>query len=928
MRVCILSRQIPPHSTDGIPRNRWQYARLFHKHGWEVHVITQGTPGVEEFKDGIYLHEISPEEYDIRDKVLSRLSLNDDDKYMLAYSYAVYKRVKKLNELFPIDLIDNSLWGLEGLVTKIKLPNIPMLTRVDTTSMLIDEVNSPGAKKEFTEKNQLEQFLLLNTQALVFNSWSILKETQRLYEINFEGRPYAIIHHGIQSHPRQPVSTQVQSKDKFRVLIPGRLEKRKGTELLVDLVLSELLAIDESLEIHFAGKDNSEWDGFKQERGVSYLEYIKLKWRKDIDNRIFLHGYVKDDELNELYESADCVLIPSLYESFGLTYLEAISFGKPVVALRAGAVIELFDSGKEILLASPDKPLEICDQIKKLVLDRSYGNLLVKNAQNKLTSQFTPELMASKCAAFIEEILRIKSDGTVFQVMNSLSIGDGVSGFTRDYDYLFKKNGRLTQIIGNNSSESLSHLTRQIHEFNFEERDTLLYHYCGHCEWAYYVNSMNLPRKVLFFHNITPPYFFEKNSPEFLSVSNGLRQACDLDNFDLYVALSQYSLNVLQQLVPKKLNTFIMPQLIDRGLILNRPFSEELLATLKKQHKFHIIFVGRVVPHKRQIDLIHFAHYYQTHFGKDFHVSIIGGGMQPYFKELESDIEKFKLTKNITITGKIPDEELYAYYRSADLYMSMSEHEGFGTPLAESMVFEIPIVAYGVTAIPETIGNNGCVFYDKNFEEIAALVNQLRQDADFRRSVIEKQNKQLMKYSAESVKNALREMQNRCDEAYSQRKSLLANNNKLYNEVFLNFRDPIFIKRGEWKVADARTLIHYGHEKESCLEFHSSFFEADIFIVNNSHSGKVGIYLNNKQLFVADLYGQQWVVKKYTINGNGPAVQSVKIVPLSEKNERSSGREVLVYGVRLKQPYAMDIGSLYKDSKRILPQYEPSREFS
>ncbi len=928
MRICILVRDIPPHNTDGIPRNRWHYARLFQKNGWEVHVITNGITGVEEFREGVYIHEISQEEYDIRDKVINRMALDEEDKYMLAYSYAVYKRVKRLNELFPIDIIDQSLWGLEGLITKIKLPNIPMLTRVDTTSMLINEINYPDRENEFSEKNQLEQFMLLNTDALVFNSWSILKETQRLYEMNFQGRPYAVIHHGINVQHTKINNTSFETNRKFKVLIPGRLEKRKGTAILLKSVLPDILSDDNNIEIHFVGKDNSDWDGFKDDHGYSYTDFIKSKWKKELGEKIFLHGYVSDEELNEHYETSDCILIPSLYESFGLTYLEAISFGRPVIALEAGAITELFENNKEILLASPGNPSEIYDHIKKLLTSPVYGKSVAQNARKKLEDQFNADTMASKCVAFIEDILRNKRDSTVYQVMNSLSVGDGVSGFTRDYDYLFKSSGQLTQIIGNNASESLSHLTRQIHDFNYNERDTILYHYCGHCEWAEYINSINSPRKVLFFHNITPPHFFEKNSTEFLYVANGLRQTPHLDNFDLYVALSQYSLNILQQLISKELNTFIMPQLIDKNIILSKPFSEELVVKLRQQHKFHIIFVGRVVPHKKQIDLVRFAHYYQTHFGKDFHISIIGGGMDVYFKELESLIKKFDLENNISLTDKLPDEDLYSYYRSADIYLSMSEHEGFGTPLAESMVFEIPIVAYGVTAIPETIGNNNCVFYEKDFGEVASIINQLRANAEFHGSVIEKQNKQLKKYSEESVRKALEEMQKRCDDAYARRKSMLANTNKLYNEVFLNFKDPSFIKRGEWKAADGRTLIHYGYDKDSCLEFHRAFFEVDIFIVNNSHSGKVALYLNNKQVLVADLFASQWIVRKFTIQGNGPAIQSVKIVPLSEKSEKSTGKEVLVYGIRLKQPYSLTIGCLYKDSNTILPQPLPSHEFS
>ena len=297
MRICILAKHIPPASTDGIPRNRWQYARLFHKHGWDVHIITNGIAGVEEFREGIYIHEVAPEEYDIKEKIIDRLVYKEEDKHLLAYSYAVYKRIKKLNQLFPVDIIDHSLWGLEGLITKIKLSHIPMLTRVDTTSRLINEINYPERENEFSVQNQLEQFILLNTDALVFNSWSVLKETQRLYEMNFEGRSYAVIHHGINTQHTKPVSASFSSNGKFKILVPGRLEKRKGTAILINSVLPHLVAEKNDVEIHFAGKDNSDWDGFKEAEGLSYTDFIKRKWSKEIGKKIFLHGYISDKEL-------------------------------------------------------------------------------------------------------------------------------------------------------------------------------------------------------------------------------------------------------------------------------------------------------------------------------------------------------------------------------------------------------------------------------------------------------------------------------------------------------------------------------------------------------------------------------------------------------------------------------------------------------
>lgn len=922
MRICILSKHIPPHVTDGIARNRWLYAKMFQKRGWEVHIITSGIRAVEEYKDGIYIHEVEADEQQLKDTVFNKMALDKELRHVLAYSYAVYKRVKKLSQLAPLDLIDQSLWGLEGLITKIKLPALPMLTRVDTTTRLLHEINHPDETNDFTLHNQLEQFVLLGSDMLIFNSWSILKETERLYDTSFIGRPYAVIHHGVELAQHGVLKKSDESK--FRILVPGRLEKRKGTALLISSVLPALLASESDIEIHFVGKDNAEWDGFKKETGRTYTDFIKHYFSKEVNKRIFLHGYVSDEKLEEHYQRADCVLAPSLYESFGLVYLEAATFNKPLVALNAGAVSELFENEKEALLVAAETSAEIVTALNRLKNDKALAEALAVNAREKLNTRFRAEEMASKCVYFIENTLKNSRRGTVYQLMNALTVGDGVSTFARDYDYLYKTNGQPTQIMGNHCSDALSHLTKQIHEFNFSTEDSILYHYCGCCEWSEYINSLNLPVKILFFHNITPPHFFKDNTSEYASVVNGWMQLPGMDNFDMYVALSQYSLNVLQQSIPKKLNTFIMPMLVDRDLILNKPYTVDLTRQLRQQFSFHIIFVGRVWPHKKQMDLVKFAHYYKSTVNDAFHISIIGGGMASYAEELKTAIKKYNLEAHVTLTGKVPDEDLYAYYRAADVYLSMSEHEGFGTPLAEAMVFDVPVVAYGVTAIPETVGDNGCIFYEKNYQLISATVNKLHSDAAFREWVLARQNAQLNKYSEESVCRALQVLQQKSEALHAERLNSLMHENNLFDEDFLNYKDARITRKGEWRVADGRTLINYGNEINSWLEVDLEFVELELFFVNNEKSGLVAIYINNKEAVKIDLYAPTWVVKKYTIpNPNAAIMQNVKIVPLGEKNPKAAYKEVLIYGMKAKKKFRRKTTSVYTDSITLTPG-EPS----
>jgi glycosyltransferase involved in cell wall biosynthesis len=82
----------------------------------------------------------------------------------------------------------------------------------------------------------------------------------------------------------------------------------------------------------------------------------------------------------------------------------------------------------------------------------------------------------------------------------------------------------------------------------------------------------------------------------------------------------------------------------------------------------------------------------------------------------------------VVFTGQVDDDELYAYYRLADVFLCLSEHEGFGVPLQEAMLFGLPVIAYDAGAVRETLRGGGLLLQDKTPE----LVAESRPGADGR----------------------------------------------------------------------------------------------------------------------------------------------------------------------------------------------------
>jgi glycosyltransferase involved in cell wall biosynthesis len=101
-------------------------------------------------------------------------------------------------------------------------------------------------------------------------------------------------------------------------------------------------------------------------------------------------------------------------------------------------------------------------------------------------------------------------------------------------------------------------------------------------------------------------------------------------------------------------------------------------------------------------------------------------------------VEQLELTDAVVFTGGVSDEALKAYYLVADAFVTVSEHEGFCVPLVEAMSMKLPITAYASTAIPETLGDAGIVWTERNALLMAESIDRLVRDRAVRKALGER----------------------------------------------------------------------------------------------------------------------------------------------------------------------------------------------
>ncbi|HVE75757.1 MAG TPA: glycosyltransferase [Actinomycetota bacterium] len=237
---------------------------------------------------------------------------------------------------------------------------------------------------------------------------------------------------------------------------------------------------------------------------------------------------------------------------------------------------------------------------------------------------------------------------------------------------------------------------------------------------------------VIDYHNVTParllaPYDVRATA---LALSGSIEIGNLAHRAQLAIGHSAFSTRELDDMGFSK--TATLPVLIDLSEYERDPDARLQSRLSSSKVGTDLLFVGRVSPHKRQEDVIKSFYAYKKFYDPGARLFLVGGGSSDlYNTTLKKFIEELKV-EDVHLTGPVSTPALISYLSIADVLVSMSEHEGFCVPLLEAMKFNIPIIAYASTAVPETLGGAGLLIEEKNYNEIAALIDLVMRDRNLR----------------------------------------------------------------------------------------------------------------------------------------------------------------------------------------------------
>jgi glycosyltransferase involved in cell wall biosynthesis len=468
-------------------------------------------------------------------------------------------------------------------------------------------------------------------------------------------------------------------------------------------------------------------------------------------------GVLSDDRKAWLLSHCRALVQPSRNESYSRTMMEAWLREKPVIVnaeCLATSLAMQACGGGWLASTEPDWAAAFGD-----VERASHGELVERGRRGRRHAEEHADW--EKAIDRYEQALDLprslrqvrprprRHARAIHQLLPNLSFGDAISNQAVLVCELLRDLGYRSNIFVRHFDEPMEDFATLFDDSAIASRDALLYHHSVGSDLTAVAVHHPGP-KALLYHNITPAHFFEPWDQPFAELlASGRKELSTLAHaFPLSAGASQYNAAELRDVGFR--DSRVVPIVIEPSRWAAR--ADPRWMRDLQDGRTNILFVGRVAPNKCQHDLLEaFAEY--LHF--DANARLVIAGYWPegdrYVAFLQARARRLGIDSRVVWTGMCTEAQLQACYRTAHLFVSMSEHEGFCAPLVEAMWFDVPVLAYRSTAVPETLSNAGLLFTEKRFTELGALMRLAVEDASLRRTILAAQRARRSVFLPEAV---------------------------------------------------------------------------------------------------------------------------------------------------------------------------------
>jgi len=320
------------------------------------------------------------------------------------------------------------------------------------------------------------------------------------------------------------------------------------------------------------------------------------------------------------------------------------------------------------------------------------------------------------------------------QLLPAAHVGDATGDSARYLAGCLRRAGFEANLYGLTVDSALRGVVRSIDEFSLpSRRDLTLLHFALPSSLSDLL--IRCPgRRALVYHNLTPPQMLAPYCPDIARLTaigrDQLRDLAASGLVDLAIGVSRFNCADLEATGFTRTATLPLPMDLSRYDRPADPILKQRLSTAPST----FLTVGRIAPNKRLEDFLRVAAYYLRYVEPNARFIVIGTnrGLEPYSDALTHLHRELGLDERVAFVGRVPHEDLIAWYRTARVYVCTSAHEGFCAPLLEAMHFGLPILARDEAAIPETLGGAGVLYADPDPAVVAEALHLLATDEALR----------------------------------------------------------------------------------------------------------------------------------------------------------------------------------------------------
>ncbi len=401
-----LSQSYPPGVRGGNARHTHDIASAIAGLGHTVRVLTRGTEfNRVDLEDGVWVHRIVSDSYpqpgDAEQIVMPQ--------HLWDHAASMLREVRRIDSHVPVDAIESVSWDCEGAAAVLDGQFPTAINIVTGFAQYLNGHPELAADEDWmrgfgTPMLKMEGRILQQASTLVAASQAIVETLSLSSGVALEEARISRCQHGLldmrERERAKPPSASL-TEGLRAVLFVGRLEMRKGVDVLLE-VIPDLLTKYSDVVFWLAGDDTERMEGGQTMREVFESSSVSA----EVSSRVTFFGAVSDEELRWLYANCYLFVAPSRFESFGLIFVEAMMFAKPVVGTAAGGIPEVVDHGKTGLLARPGDPTDLHAMIDSILSDADMAQRFGKAGRSAFESRFQAKEVAKLRVTVLESLLR------------------------------------------------------------------------------------------------------------------------------------------------------------------------------------------------------------------------------------------------------------------------------------------------------------------------------------------------------------------------------------------------------------------------------------------------------------------------------------------------------------------------------------------